>query len=203
MGLGGRKTKGRCEPRFDAFPIPGFGLRLSARDRLADPAANESESRRTPAARKERRPASDDAPPRKRGREDRGPTRPANTRAGGGGRGAGKRRSFLGRMLYWGLVLGLWGTIATVGAFLWIAAHLPPIQSLEVPKRPPAVQILGLKGHTLATRGDMGGAAVARKPFSPSRTDASTTITASIRSGWRAPSSRTSCAGAYRKAGPP
>jgi penicillin-binding protein 1A len=70
-------------------------------------------------------------------------------------------------MLYWGLVLGLWGTIATVGAFLWIAAHLPPIQSLEVPKRPPAVQILGLKGHTLATRGDMGGAAVALKDLPP------------------------------------
>ena len=70
-------------------------------------------------------------------------------------------------MLYWGLVLGLWGTIAAVGAFLWIAAHLPPIQSLEVPKRPPAVQILGLNGHTLATRGDMGGAAVALKDLPP------------------------------------
>ena len=38
--------------------------------------------------------------------------------------------------------------------------HLPPIESLEIPKRPPSVLILGANGATLATRGDMGGAAV-------------------------------------------
>jgi penicillin-binding protein 1A len=43
----------------------------------------------------------------------------------------------------------------------WVAAHLPPIQSLEVPKRPPSIQIVGLNGRVLATRGEMGGAAVA------------------------------------------
>src|SRR6185437_14720772 len=32
--------------------------------------------------------------------------------------------------------------------------------SLEIPKRPPSVLILGANGATLATRGDMGGAAV-------------------------------------------
>ena len=42
----------------------------------------------------------------------------------------------------------------------WIGAHLPPIQSLEIPKRPPSVLILGFNGATLATRGDMGGAEV-------------------------------------------
>ena len=43
---------------------------------------------------------------------------------------------------------------------VWIGIHLPPIQSLEIPKRPPSVLILGANGATLATRGDMGGAAV-------------------------------------------
>ena len=40
---------------------------------------------------------------------------------------------------------------------------LPPIQSLEISKRPPSFQIVDLNGRTLATRGDMGGAAVTLK----------------------------------------
>ena len=50
--------------------------------------------------------------------------------------------------------------IAAIGLLVWIGAHLPPIQSLEIPKRPPSVLILGANGATLATRGDMGGAEV-------------------------------------------
>jgi penicillin-binding protein 1A len=70
------------------------------------------------------------------------------------------RRSALGGMLYWGAVLAVWAIIAAIGLVIWIGAHLPPIQSLEIPKRPPSVLILGAGGTTLATRGDMGGAAV-------------------------------------------
>jgi len=72
----------------------------------------------------------------------------------------GKRRLRIGRLVYWGTVLALWGAIAGLGALIWIGIHLPPIQSLEIPKRPPSVLILGATGATLATRGDMGGAAV-------------------------------------------
>ena len=50
--------------------------------------------------------------------------------------------------------------ICAIGVLVWIGIHLPPIQSLEIPKRPPSVLILGANGATLATRGDMGGAAV-------------------------------------------
>src|SRR5271156_5207307 len=75
-------------------------------------------------------------------------------------RRSGKRRSGLARLIYWGVVLALWAIIAGIGALFWIGAHLPPIQSLEIPKRPPSVLILGQNGATLATRGDMGGAAV-------------------------------------------
>ncbi len=73
---------------------------------------------------------------------------------------SGKRRSVFGRLIYWGLVLSLWALIAGIGTLIWIGIHLPPIQSLEIPKRPPSVLILGANGATLATRGDMGGAAV-------------------------------------------
>jgi len=73
---------------------------------------------------------------------------------------ASKRRSGFGRLIYWGAVLALWAVIAAIGLLVWIGAHLPPIQSLEIPKRPPSVLILGANGTTLATRGDMGGAEV-------------------------------------------
>src|SRR3954466_14298008 len=72
----------------------------------------------------------------------------------------GKRRSLIGRAAYWSLVLGLWAFIGAIGVIAWVAAHLPPIQSLEVPKRPPSIQIVGLNGRVLATRGEMGGSAV-------------------------------------------
>jgi penicillin-binding protein 1A len=159
MGAGRGKAKGRREPRFDAFPIPGFGLRLSSRDRMAPAPAEPERVRRAPAARQEARATKDDARARIR-RDDQVEARPAHRR--GRDRG-GRRRSGLGRLMYWGIVLGLWGVIAAAGALIWTAVHLPPIQSLEVPKRPPAIQILDLNGSTLATRGDMGGAAVALK----------------------------------------
>jgi hypothetical protein len=63
-------------------------------------------------------------------------------------------------LIYWGAVLALWAIIAAIGVLVWIGIHLPPIQSLEIPKRPPSVLILGANGATLATRGDMGGAEV-------------------------------------------
>jgi penicillin-binding protein 1A len=72
----------------------------------------------------------------------------------------GKARSLIGRLIYWCAVLALWGFIGVIGVMIWIGVHLPPIQSLEIPKRPPSVLILGVNGATLATRGDMGGAAV-------------------------------------------
>ena len=57
----------------------------------------------------------------------------------------GPRRSLIGRAAYWSLVVGLWCFIGAIGVIGWVAAHLPPIQSLEVPKRPPSIQIVGLK----------------------------------------------------------
>jgi penicillin-binding protein 1A len=118
---------------------PGGGildLRLRPQDRIGGPARSRGESGR---------PRSDgDAPPKKPRKR----------------RGGGKGRSGIGRLIYWGAVLALWAVIAAIGMLVWIGIHLPPIQSLEIPKRPPSVLILGSNGATLATRGDMGGAEV-------------------------------------------
>jgi penicillin-binding protein 1A len=93
------------------------------------------------------------APPARRQRDESPPAKPRKKNSGG-------RRSGFGKLIYWGAVLALWAVIAAIGTLVWIGIHLPPIQSLEIPKRPPSVLILGANGATLATRGDMGGAEV-------------------------------------------
>jgi penicillin-binding protein 1A len=87
---------------------------------------------------------------------ERPKSRHARPRRKGGG---GGKRSRLGNVIYWGAVTGLWLILAASGMFVWVAAHLPPIQSLEIPKRPPSIQIVSLDGHPFAMRGQ-GGPAV-------------------------------------------
>src|SRR5258708_174568 len=67
------------------------------------------------------------------------------------------RRGPLARLAYWVLVLGLWAVIGAVATIAIVASTLPPIQSLEVPKRPPTVEIVGLDGRPLVSRGEMSG----------------------------------------------
>jgi penicillin-binding protein 1A len=102
-------------------------------------------------------------PPKKardRSRRPRGEASPRPKKKKARSEGRRKGRSRLGRLFYWSAVLALWGVICAIGIVIWIGAHLPPIQSLEIPRRPPSVLIVGANGATLATRGDMGGAAV-------------------------------------------
>src|SRR5215472_6632283 len=107
----------------------------------------------------------DDAPAPVRPRAERRPRRESAPRRAPARRRAGA--SVLVRVLYWGVVAALWCVIAGIGGLVWVGAHLPPIQSLEIPKRPPSVQILGLDGRVLANRGEMGGAAVPLKEMPP------------------------------------
>jgi penicillin-binding protein 1A len=123
------------EGRKRSGEAESFDLRARPQDRVGGPP-----KARTPGA----RPRRDATPPPKAKKRKR----------------SGKSRSGFSRLIYWGFVLALWALIAGIGALVWIGIHLPPIQSLEIPKRPPSVLILGLNGATLATRGDMGGAAV-------------------------------------------
>ena len=96
----------------------------------------------------------------------------ASERPGGGApkrrrkrkaRSSRRRRSLIGRMVYWTLVLGLWLGIGGAATLAWVGAHLPPIQSLEIPKRPPSIQIVDVNNRTLATRGDMAGEVIPLK----------------------------------------
>jgi penicillin-binding protein 1A len=78
-------------------------------------------------------------------------------------RNRGRRRSPIGRAIYWSVVLALWLFIGGIGTIAWVGAHLPPIQALEIPKRPPSIQIVDVAGRPLARRGDLGGAVLPLK----------------------------------------
>jgi len=119
-------------------------------------------------------PRLDDAPRRRGGSDlradpaDRPGSRSRNGRGGRKERAARKpRRSFLGRLVYWGFVLGLWGGVAIAGLFAYYASQLPPIDQLAVPKRPPNIAILAVDGSLIANRGDTGGAAVRLSELPP------------------------------------
>ncbi len=115
---------------------------------------------------------SDDSQPRparpknapKSGRKSAPKSAPKRKPAAGRDEGS---RSPLRRLVYWGVVLGLWGLIMAGGAVALVASTLPPIQSLAIPKRPPSIEIDGLDGKPLAVRGEMGGAAVSLKDLPP------------------------------------
>ncbi len=91
---------------------------------------------------------------------------PKRDKRGGGGGGGGKRRgrrgrrSFLGGLFYWTMVLGLWCAIGVGGLVAYHASQLPPIDQLTVPKRPPNIAILAADGSLLANRGETGGRTV-------------------------------------------
>jgi penicillin-binding protein 1A len=78
-----------------------------------------------------------------------------------------KTRSGVAAFVYWSVVVALWVVIAGIGGVVWIGAHLPPIQSLEIPKRPPSIQLVGINGRLLTTRGDVGGAVLSLKELPP------------------------------------
>ncbi|MFD0936038.1 transglycosylase domain-containing protein, partial [Methylobacterium trifolii] len=80
----------------------------------------------------------------------------------------GRRRgSFLGRLVYAGIVLGLWAIIGLAGLIAYHASQLPPIDQLAVPKRPPNIAILASDGSLLANRGETGGRVVGIKELPP------------------------------------
>ena len=85
----------------------------------------------------------------------------------GGSKRNGAARSALRRLIYWSLVLALWALIAVVGTIAFAVSTLPPIQTLEVPKRPPTVEIVGTDGRPLITRGEMSGTDISIKELPP------------------------------------
>ncbi|WGS28060.1 penicillin-binding protein 1A [Bradyrhizobium sp. ISRA464] len=145
MAWGRKKGGARKEPLF-GLPAALADLRLSPDDRIPG--------------------GGDDKPAKSKPKKTDSGEKPRASRSGSKRRG--KSRGFgIGRLLYWGAVLGLWACIAVIGVVVWVGAHLPPIQSLEIPKRPPTIQIVGLDGSVLAQRGEMAGANVALKDLPP------------------------------------
>ncbi len=158
MAWGRKKSGGRKEPQF------GLGaslaeLRLRPQDRVTSgDDEDDDETPKKPSPKRRARDADDDAP-----RERKSPPpNPASRK-----RRSRTRSIGISRLVYWGAVLGLWAVIALVGIVVWVGAHLPAIQSLEIPKRPPTIQITGFDGSVLATRGEMAGANVALKDLPP------------------------------------
>jgi penicillin-binding protein 1A len=153
MAWGRKKSGGRKEPQF------GLGaslseLRLGPQDRV--PSADDEAPKKSPKRKAADR--DDDAPRERKPRARRGRSKR---------RSRGRSRFGLVRLFYWGVVLGLWAAIALVGVIVWVGAHLPPIQALEIPKRPPTIEITGFDGSVLATRGEMPGANVSLKELPP------------------------------------
>jgi penicillin-binding protein 1A len=72
----------------------------------------------------------------------------------------GRRRSLIGHIAYWGLVLSVWGAVALGALVAYEGSQLPPIDQLAVPRRPPNIAILSDDGSLIANRGDTGGPAV-------------------------------------------
>jgi penicillin-binding protein 1A len=90
-----------------------------------------------------------------------GRKRKAGWRPATGAKSAAKRRrSLIGHLAYWGVVLSVWGVVALGALFAYYASRLPPIDQLAVPKRPPNIAILSDDGSLIANRGDTGGPAV-------------------------------------------
>src|SRR5439155_381358 len=85
----------------------------------------------------------------------------------GGSKRNGAARSALRRLIYWSLVLALWALIAAVGTIAFAVSTLPPIQTLEVPKRAPTIEIVGTDGRPLITRGEMSGTDISIKELPP------------------------------------
>lgn len=138
------------------LPAALADLRLTAADRI--PGGEDDRPRKT-GSKAKRKAESDDEPPQER----KAPV----SRSGAKRRSKSHSGFGLGRLVYWGAVLSLWGAIAVTGVVIYVGAHLPPIQSLEIPKRPPTIQIVGIDGSMLAQRGEMAGANVALKDLPP------------------------------------
>jgi penicillin-binding protein 1A len=153
MAWGRKKSSGRQEPQF-GLAAALSELRLSPQDRIS---VDDDKPKKASAKRKSE--DEDDEPPRER--------KPRASRGGSKRRSKSRGTFRIGRLFYWGVVLGLWAAIAVVGVIIYVGAHLPPIQSLEIPKRPPTIQIVGLDGTVLASRGEMAGTNVALKDLPP------------------------------------
>jgi len=100
--------------------------------------------------------------------------KPAKARKSGGGRRKRRARreggglfGFLRFVIYWCLVLSLWGGIAVGGLVLYYGSRMPSASTWAIPARPPNVKINDMGGSVIANRGATGGEALTLDQMSP------------------------------------
>ncbi|HZG31399.1 MAG TPA: transglycosylase domain-containing protein [Ensifer sp.] len=113
-----------------------------------------------------------------------GPSRGSRDSSGGGSRRGGSRRDakasakrsrkrsggFFGlirSMIYWGIVLAIWGMMGIGGIFLYYGAKMPNATTWSIPERPPNIKIVAADGSVIANRGSTGGEALSLDSMSP------------------------------------
>src|SRR5690606_17658051 len=67
----------------------------------------------------------------------------------------------IGKLVYWLLILGVWGSIAVAGIVVYFAVQLPASDTWAVPDRPANIRVVASNGQLLSNRGKTGGEAVA------------------------------------------
>lgn len=87
-------------------------------------------------------------------------------------RRASERRSLAGLLVSWLIIAVVWAGVAAAGLIAYEAAQLPPLDALEIPKRPANIAILDESGALLANRGGFGGPAVKLADLPPYLPDA-------------------------------
>ena len=139
-----RRSPQRIEPSFERGRDDG-DLRVTAGERVVG-GGNTKTSRPKPSGKKKAR----------RGKAS----------AGGGSRGGGLA-GVIRSLVYWCLVLGIWGAIGVGGLVLYYGARMPSATSWAIPDRPPNVKILAANGEIIANRGVTGGEALTLENMSP------------------------------------
>ncbi|MBO0347211.1 penicillin-binding protein [Roseibium sp. CAU 1637] len=158
-----RKTaRSRVEPHFDGA-TQALGLRVEPRDRTAAP--NKPKTRKTATKSTSRKGGRGSSSGSGNGGNRNGRRKTKRSRKSSGQGGFLLRG--IRRLIYWGLVLGLWGGIVAAGIVVYYAAYLPPTSEWQVPQRPPNVKIISATGGLIANRGDTGGEAVRLEQLPP------------------------------------
>ncbi len=66
-------------------------------------------------------------------------------------------RGWAATLLYWLIVMAVWGLIAVMGVIVWYAYDLPPVDKLSAIQRKPSLTLLDYKGRQIARFGDVYG----------------------------------------------
>ena len=66
----------------------------------------------------------------------------------------------IGKLFYWGVVLGIWAGIAVAGVVVYYGLQLPAADTWAVPQRAPNIRITAADGQLISDRGKMGSEAV-------------------------------------------